>query len=121
MIRAALVDLVHVGDETPPDGRSIRGAFLLDHGFDGAQGVVGLLAERVAAAGDRGRKDVADVVQIDGRKANPFFDDLADHMRGHTNPSSRGRPTGLHQPFLIECRQPGCKCLAGLCSPNSLP
>ena len=63
----------------------IRRAFLLDHGFDGAEGIAGLLAERGAAAGNRGGKHVADVVQIDGRKAHALVDYLADHVRGHTN------------------------------------
>ncbi len=90
---AALVHLADVGQEYGLLDDRLRRAFLLDHGFDGAQSIAGLLGQRGAAAGDRRGKHVAYVGQIDGRKAYALVDDLADYMRGHTNLLPRGCST----------------------------
>ena len=80
---AALVDQVDVRHEHRlVHDRSPR-ALLVDHRCNGAQGVVGLLVERQAAARDRGREHVPDVVQLDHRVADPLLRRLADRVRGH--------------------------------------
>ena len=80
---AALVDQVDVGHKHRlVDDRAPR-ALLFNHRLNGPQGIVGLLAERQAAARDRCGEDVADVVQIDNRVADPIMGRLVDGVRGH--------------------------------------
>ncbi len=68
---AALVDQVDVGHEHRlVDDRAPR-ALLLNHRFDGAQGIVGLLAERQPPPRHGGREHVADVVQFDNGVSDP--------------------------------------------------
>ncbi len=80
---AALVDQVDAGHEHRlVDDRPAR-ALLLNHRFNGPQGIVGLLAERQAAARDRRREYVTNVVQVDDGIADSLMRRLADGVRGH--------------------------------------
>ena len=81
---AALVDQADVGHEHRlVDDRSAA-AFVPDDRFDGSQGIVGLLAKRAAAAGDRGGEHVADVVQVDDRIPDALVGRLAHRVSGHS-------------------------------------
>ena len=118
----ALVHLIHVGQKHGLMNDRIGRAFLLDHGLDGAEGIVGLLAESRAAAGNRGRKHMTHVVQVDGRKANTLVDYLADHMRGHTNLLISWVPNSAISAAPIHSRRSGGHCPTAVChAPNSLP
>ena len=95
---AALCELADVGHKDRlMDDRSAR-AFLFDHGCDGAERIVGLLAERGPRVRDRRGKHVPNVVEIDDRIANPLVRHLANRigMPSGSPPSLFSPSDGAH-------------------------
>ncbi len=82
----ALLRQAGVGEEYRLLDDCRLGVLFPERRFDGAEGVAELLAERVAAAGDRGRQDVTDAAEIDDRIAAAVLGHRADRVVGHAGP-----------------------------------